>query len=187
MVTSARPGEGKSFTALNLAGSVALQGEHGVLLLDCDSKPESLCEALGLSDEPGLFELADNPRLDPGDVILPTEIEHLSILPAGQRHGRGSGLSNRGTAQLIQHVGRRYADRLLILDAAPCLSTSDPAALAAIVGQTLFVVEAERTQRDEVTGALDLLQACPLIMLLLNKVQVNNRYTFGAYSNYYSP
>jgi receptor protein-tyrosine kinase len=75
---------------------------------------------------------------------------------------------------------------LLILDAAPCLSTSDPAALAPLVGQVLFVVEAERTQRDEVEAALDLIQACPLIMLLLNKVQTSTRYTFGAYSNYYS-
>ena len=74
----------------------------------------------------------------------------------------------------------------MILDAAPCLSTSDPAALAPVVGQILFVVEAERTQRDEVEAALDLIQACPLIMLLLNKVQMSTRYTFGAYSNYYS-
>ena len=55
-----------------------------------------------------------------------------------------------------------------------------------MVGQILFVVEAERTQRDEVEAALDLIQACPLIMMLLNKVQVTTRYTFGAYSNYYS-
>ena len=88
--------------------------------------------------------------------------------------------------QLIQRLGRRYSDRLLILDAAPCLSTSDPAALAPVVGQILFVVEAERTQRDEVEAALDLIQACPLIMMLLNKVQATSRYTFGTYSNYYS-
>ena len=88
--------------------------------------------------------------------------------------------------RLIQRLSRRYADRLLILDAAPCLSTSDPAALAPVVGQILFVVEAERTQREEVEAALDLIQACPLVMLLLNKMQVTNRYTFGAYSNYYS-
>ena len=125
--------------------------------------------------------------LDPGDVILRTEIEHLSLLPVGRERGRSSELfASRDMTQLIQRLGRRYSDRLLILDAAPCLSTSDPAALAPVVGQILFVVEAERTQRDEVEAALDLIQACPLIMLLLNKMQVTNRYTFGAYSNYYS-
>jgi receptor protein-tyrosine kinase len=187
MVTSARPGEGKTFTAVNLAGSVALQGDHHVLLIDSDSKRDSICQALGLADAPGVLDLAANPNLDPNEVILRTEIEHLSLLPVGQERGRSSELfASRDMTQLIQRLGRRYSDRLLVLDAAPCLSTSDPAALAPVVGQILFVVEAERTQREEVEAALDLIQACPLIMLLLNKVQVTNRYTFGAYSNYYS-
>jgi receptor protein-tyrosine kinase len=187
MVTSARPGEGKSFTALNLACSVALQGDHRVLLIDCDSKRDSFCHALGLADAPGLLDLAANPALDPGSVLLKTEIEHLTILPVGQERSRSPELfASRDMTQLIQSLGRRYSDRLLILDSAPCLSTSDPASLAPVVGQILFVVEAERTQRDEVEAALDLIQACPLIMLLLNKVQVSTRYTFGAYSNYYS-
>lgn len=187
MVTSARPGEGKSFTALNLAGSVALQGDHHVLLIDSDAKRDSICQALSLADAPGLLDLAADPSMDASEVILSTEIDNLSILPVGQERGRSSELfASREMTQLIQRLGRRYADRLLILDAAPCLSTSDPAALAPIVGQILFVVEAERTQRDEVEAALDLIQACPLIMLLLNKVQMSTRYTFGAYSNYYS-
>lgn len=187
MVTSARPSEGKSFTALNLAGSVALQGDHHVLLIDSDSKRDSICQALGLADAPGVLDLAANPSLNPNEVILKTEIEYLSILPVGQERGRSSELfASRDMTQLIQRLGRRFSDRLLVLDAAPCLSTSDPAALAPIVGQILFVVEAERTQRDEVEAALDLIQACPLIMLLLNKVQAMSRYTFGAYSNYYS-
>jgi protein-tyrosine kinase len=187
MVTSARPGEGKTFTAVNLAGSVALQGDHHVLLIDSDSKRDSICQALGLADAPGVLDLAANPNLDPNEVILRTEIENFSLLPVGQERGRSSELfASRDMTRLIQRLGRRYSDRLLVLDAAPCLSTSDPAALAPIIGQILFVVEAERTQREEVEAALDLIQACPLIMLLLNKVQVTNRYTFGAYSNYYS-
>jgi len=187
MVTSARPGEGKSFTALNLACSVALQGDHSVLLIDSDAKRDSLCQALGLADAPGILDLASDPSLDASDLILATEIEHLSILPVGQERGRSSELfASREMTHLVQRLGRRYSDRLVILDAAPCLSTSDPAALAPIIGQILFVVEAERTQRDEVEAALDLIQACPLIMLLLNKVQMSTRYTFGAYSNYYS-
>ena len=187
MITSSIPGEGKSFTALNLAGSVALQGDHHVLLIDSDAKRDSICQALSLADAPGLLDLAADPGMDASEVILSTEIDNLSILPVGQERGRSSELfASREMTQLIQRLGRRYADRLLILDAAPCLSTSDPAALAPIVGQILFVVEAERTQRDEVEAALDLIQACPLIMLLLNKVQMSTRYTFGAYSNYYS-
>lgn len=187
LVTSARPGEGKSFTSLNLACSVALQGDHRVLLIDSDSKRDSICQALGLGDAPGILDLVSDTSLDVAKLILHTEIERLSILPVGRERGRSSELfASREMTQLIQRLGRRYSDRLVILDAAPCLSTSDPAALAPIVGQILFVVEAERTQRDEVEAALDLIQACPQIMMLLNKVQMSTRYTFGAYSNYYS-
>ena len=187
MVTSARPGEGKSFTSLNLSCSVALQGDHHVLLVDSDSKRDSICQALGLGEARGILDLAADPKLDPADVILQTDIENFSVLPVGQERARSSELfASREMTQLIQRLARRYSDRLLILDAAPCLSTSDPAALAPVVGQVLFVVEAERTQRDEIEAALDLIQACPQIMMLLNKVQISTRYTFGAYSNYYS-
>lgn len=187
MVTSARPGEGKSFTAINLAGSIARQGDQHVLLVDADSKRDSLCYPMGLADAPGLLDLASNPKLDPTPMIVRTPIERLSILPIGRERERSPTLfSSREMTRLIQSLGRRYSDRLLILDAPPCLSTSDPAVLAPVVGQILFVVEAERTQRDEIEASLDLIQACPTIALVLNKQQLSSRYTFGAYSSYYS-
>lgn len=187
MVTSSIPGEGKSFTALNLAACIARQRDHHVLLIDINSKRKSFCMALGLGDAPGLLDLAANPELDAAQVMAKTAIENLSVLPIGIERDMGPELfASRQMTKLIQTIGRRYADRLIVLDAPPTLSTSDPAALAPIVGQVLFVVEAERTQREEVESSLDLLQACPTITLLLNKVQVQTRYTFGAYSTYYT-
>ena len=187
MITSARPGEGKSFTAMNLAGSIARQGDHHVLLVDADSKRDSFCYALGLAEMRGLLDLVANPKLDPSPLIVKTPIDRLSILPVGRERERSAELfSTKEMTRLIQSLGRRYADRLLVLDAPPCLSTSDPAVLAPVVGQILFVVEADRTQRDEVEASLDLIQACPNITLVLNKQQVSSRYTFGAYSSYYS-
>jgi protein-tyrosine kinase len=187
MVTSARPGEGKSFTSINLAGSIARQADHSVLLVDTDSKRDSFCYSLGLAEARGLLDLVANPKLDPSPLIVKTPIERLSILPVGRERERSAELfSTKEMTRLIQSLGRRYADRLLILDAPPCLSTSDPAVLAPVVGQILFVVEADRTQRDEVEASLDLIQACPTIALVLNKQQISSRYTFGAYSSYYS-
>ena len=187
MITSSIPGEGKSFTSLNLAACIARQRDHHVLLIDIDSKRDSFCMALGLGDAPGLLDLAANPELDATQVMARTAIENLSVLPIGIERDLGPELfASKQMTKLIQAIGRRYADRLIVLDAPPTLSTSDPAALAPIVGQVLFVVEAERTQREEVESSLDLLQACPTITLLLNKVQVQTRYTFGAYSTYYT-
>jgi receptor protein-tyrosine kinase len=187
LVTSARPGEGKSFMSTNLAGSIARQGDHHVLLIDADSKRDSICYNFGLAQARGLLDLAANPKLDPSPLIVKTPIERLSILPVGRERERSAELfSTKEMTRLIQSLGRRYADRLLILDAPPCLSTSDPAVLAQVVGQILFVVEADRTQRDEIEASLDLIQACPSITLVLNKQQISSRYTFGAYSSYYS-
>jgi receptor protein-tyrosine kinase len=187
LVTSARPGEGKSFMSTNLAGSIARQGDHHVLLADADSKRDSICYSLGLAQARGLLDLAANPKLDPAPLIVKTPIERLSILPVGRERERSAELfSTKEMTRLIQSLGRRYADRLLILDAPPCLSTSDPAVLAQVVGRILFVVEADRTQRDEIEASLDLIQACPTITLVLNKQQISSRYTFGAYSSYYS-
>ncbi|MDE2517495.1 MAG: hypothetical protein KGL12_15820, partial [Rhodospirillales bacterium] len=186
MVTSAKPGEGKSFTSLNMAASIARLGDHHVLLVDVDSKRNSLGQELGLIDVPGVLDLAADPRLDAADMIIDTDIDRLSVISIGLERDRSPELfASRHMTRLIQNLGRRFPDRLLILDAAPCLSTSDPAALAPVVGQVLFLVEAERTQRDEIEASLDLIQACPTITLLLNKVQVSSRYTFGAYSSYY--
>jgi protein-tyrosine kinase len=187
MVTSARAGEGKTFMSINMAGSIARQGDHHVLLIDADSKRDSVCCRLGLSQARGLLDLAANPKLDATPLLVPSPIEQFSILPIGGERERSAELfSSNEMSRQIQNLGRRYSDRLLILDAPPCLSTSDPAVMAQVVGQILFVVEAYRTRRDEVEASLDLIQACPNIALVLNKQQVSSRYTFGAYSSYYS-
>lgn len=187
LITSSRPGEGKSFISLNLAASIARQRDHDVLLVDVDYKPDSIGTKLGLSGNRGLLDLVTDPSLDPDQLIVRTEIANLSILPIGRNGERSPELfASRQATRLIQSLGRRYADRLVVLDAPPCLATSEPGALAPIVGQVVLVVEAEKTQREEVETALDLIQTCPTITLLLNKVQRNNRYGFGAYSASYA-
>ena len=187
MVTSSRPNEGKTFTAINLAFSVARRGDHKVLLVDADAKHGSLSDLLGVGELPGLLDLAANPAMDAGPCLVGSPMEGLSILPIGcQRARRGDVFASNNMMRVIQELGRRYVDRLVVIDVAPCLSTSDPAMLAGVIGQVLFVVEAESTQRDEVEAALDLIQTCPTITLLLNKVQMSTSHSFGAYSYSYT-
>ncbi len=194
LVTSARPGEGKSFTALNLAGSIAQNAGESVLLVDVDSKIRPISDLLGLSESLGLLDLVAQPALSIDDLIQPTVLPNLSILPLGSRIGSqfateqsampqpeegGSGL--RPITPVIHLLAKRYPKSLIMLDAPPCLSTSDPHTLAAHVGQVVMVVEAERTQRSEVEAALELVRVCPTITMLLNKVRLTSSHTFGAY------
>ena len=189
MVTSAKPGEGKSFTALNLAGSIAHNAAESVLLVDVDPKANPLTDRFGLGERPGFLDLVANPAMRPEDVVVQTGVPNLAFIPVGARLRNSAtapddGASVQPVAPTIAMLARRFPKSLIVLDAPPCLSASDPHTIAGLVGQIVMVVEAERTQRDEVEAALDLLRACPTITMLLNKVRMTNSATFGAYDYY---
>ena len=182
MITSARPGEGKSFSTLNLAGSIAQHTQREVLLIDVDAKQRSISSQLGLADRPGLLDLSNNSTLRIEDVIIKTSIPHLSLMTVGSGQSGGLDITQtRPITTLVERIARRFPNSVVLLDAPPCLSTSDPSTLAPFVGQIVMVVEAERTQRNEVVAALDLIKACPSVTLMLNKIRLTTSYTFGAY------
>lgn len=183
LVTSAKPGEGKSFSALNLAATLAHNGLARAVLVDIDPKPGSITTLLGLEGRPGLFDLAENPAMRPDEVVVTTAIRDLSILPLGTRGSAPGGIS-RKLAAGIERIARRFAGQIVILDAPPCLATSEPSALAPMVGIIAMVVEAERTQREELEHALELVRTCPNVMLLLNKIRGTAGYAFGDYDYY---
>jgi protein-tyrosine kinase len=189
MVTSARLGEGKSFSALNLAASLAQNGLAEVLLVDVDGKRHSLSAELGLGGRGGLLDLAADPSLRPETVVAPSAIEGLAIVPHGTTSEAGartdSASSGTGVTRAVgiavERLGRRFPHHVVILDTAPCLSTSDPSALAPLVDAVVMVVEAQRTQKSELEAALDLVRACPNVTLVLNKIQLVQRHSFGSY------
>jgi receptor protein-tyrosine kinase len=182
MVTSARPGEGKSFSALNLAVSVAQNGLADVLLVDIDAKPRSLSTLLGMREHRGLLDLVDQPELRAEEVLVRTAVEGFHLMPLGAaRAGTADQGVTRALATAIDRIRRRFTHHVVILDCAPCLSTSDPSTLAPLVDQVIMVVEAGRTQRAELGAALDLVRACPNVLLMLNKVRLTHRHSFGSY------
>ena len=197
MVTSARPGEGKSFSALNIAASIAQNGLADVLLVDLDSKPRSLSALLGLGGREGLLDLASGwiagsaagggTVRHPETLLARTAIEGLSIMPVGTRRPGVEGAVTRSVSTVLERLGRRFQRHVIVLDTAPCLSTSDPSTLAGIVDEVLLVVEAERTQRSEVEAALELLKAAGNITLVLNKVRLTQRHSFGSYYYFDEP
>jgi protein-tyrosine kinase len=186
MVTSARPGEGKSFASLNLAGALAESSGRRVLLLDADTRERSLSRLLGYLNDPGLLDLDVSPSQLVRSVVIPSGLDNLSFLPVGGdvRNVASTALvTTANTVSLIlQRIAHQFRDHILVIDAPPCLASSDPTAFAPTVGQIVLVVEAGRTRRKEVEGALDLLDACPNISLLLNKVHTQGGGSFGAYS-----
>ena len=170
MVTSALPGEGKSFTALNLAMSMAMELDHTVLLVDADVSKPSVLKYLGLPPERGLMDVLTDPDLDLADVLLRTSVEKLSILPAGKiSHRATEVLASEGMNQLLDQMATRYADRIVVFDSPPLLVTTEARALATHMGQIIIVVESEKTTHAAVRQALSTIESCPVKMMMLNK------------------
>ena len=183
VVTSARPGEGKTFVATNLAASMAANSTRKVILVDVDGKRGSVSDLLANGEVNGLRSLAAQERMAP--PLLTCEVRNLLLLPYGKPvSGESVVPPGSQVSEALARLARALPDHVLIIDTPPSLSTSDAHALSSIAGQVVVVVDAERTQRNEVEAALDMMEACPNLSLLLNRVCLTASDSFGAYGDY---
>jgi receptor protein-tyrosine kinase len=170
MVTSAAPGEGKSFIALNLALSLACELDLYVLLVDADFERPTALHSLGIETSVGLLDALAEPARDLGDIIQRTQIERLSVIgPGRNRELSAELLSSQRMREVADELASRYPDRLIIFDSSPLLAASEPVVMAELMGQVLFVVESDRTERGAVEESLDLLPEGCDPALVLNK------------------
>ena len=177
MITSALAGEGKSFTAVNLAMSIAAELDHTVMLVDADVARPSVSRMLGLASSsdtafgPGLLDVLDG-RTDMPSVLLKTNIDKLTVLPSGTQHARATELlASDAMTRLLDEMGRRYPDRIIIFDSPPLLLTTEARVLATHMGQVVVVVHAGKTSQADVQTALGTIENCPVRLMLLNRTQ----------------
>jgi exopolysaccharide/PEP-CTERM locus tyrosine autokinase len=184
MVTSALPGEGKTFTSLNLALSIATEIDSTVLLVDGDVAHPSIPEILSAPHGPGLLDLLTRDDLDFAEALLKTNVAKLSLLPAGSRHRRSTELlASAQMAALLRETASRYSDRIVIFDSPPLLATTEARVLAANMGQIVMVVAADATSQHAVTQALATIEGCEVVLMVLNKAK---RTDVGTYYGYYA-
>lgn len=183
LIASANPGEGKTFSAVNLALSLAVEADHDVLLIDADIAKPSVLEALGLDEGPGLMDALADPHLPLGDCLIQTDIAGLKVMPAGTQHMHDTELlASARTEALLAQLEAGAPGRILILDSPPVLAASPAAVLAGHVGQLIMVVRADETLESSLRDAIGLMGACPHIQLLLNGVKYSpGGRRFGTY------
>ncbi|MBI1398188.1 MAG: chromosome partitioning ATPase [Betaproteobacteria bacterium] len=185
MVTSALPGEGKSFISMNLALSIAMERDSTVLLLEGDPTRPALAEMLGIPPARGLMDLLVDPKLDVSDVMIRTNLGRLSFIPAGTRHEHATELLASTVMEgLVQQLYERYPDRILIFDSPPLLAAPEPRVLAQHMGQIVYVVEADQTAQNTVQEAIATIESCPVVMAVLNKASFREEGYY--YYSYYS-
>jgi protein-tyrosine kinase len=185
MIASAVPGDGKTFTSINLALSMALERDISLLLIDSDVAKHHITDIFGLGDRKGLLDALTDETLDPESLVVPTNSRGLSILPAGTRtEGTAELVSSNRMRQIVTSLCARNPRRILLLDSPPLMITNEGRALVKIAGQVVLVVRAGVTPRHAVQAAIDMFDEKQAGGLILNEVKVGfteGYYGYGAY------
>ncbi|MGN6374546.1 MAG: AAA family ATPase [Sphingomonas sp.] len=171
LVCSAKPGEGKTFCSINLALSLAAERDVEVLLADADFAKPDVMASLGLEERPGLLDALADPAVDLESCILATDIPKLALLPAGTKRNNDTELlASERTDALLAGLVEADPRRIVIFDSPPALAASPAAVLASQVGQVMMVVRADSTSETDLRQAVQLLDGCEHIQLVLNAV-----------------
>jgi capsular exopolysaccharide synthesis family protein len=191
MVASALPGEGKTFTSVNLSMSLAQEKDWSVLLVDTDCRNPSLSQLLGVAGQPGLLDYLRAPTASLETFVLPTNLDGLFILPAGQADAQAPELlaSARMRGTCADLAAGKFGRFIVIFDSSPLLLTPEPVIIGSQVGQVVLVVLADHTTRPAVADALAKLDQAKAIGLVLNRVSAADglrayAHGYGGYGAY---
>ncbi len=188
MVTSALPGEGKSFVSANLAVSIAQGIEEHVLLVDCDLRHPTLHHLFGHDgNTPGLSSYLADSTVPLSGVLLKTGIDKLTLLPAGRSVVNPAELlSSPRMMELIGEMRERYDDRYIIIDTPPPKMISETNALARQVDGILLVVRYGKTPRNVLKDLVETLEREKIVGTVMNRFDFHLGSLYGSYYNYRS-
>jgi protein-tyrosine kinase len=170
LVASALAGEGKSYSAANLARSLALEPDYSILLIDADVANPRITQALGLLERKGLMNALVEPDCDVERLIVTTDIEGLAVLPAGGSHENATEYFSSERMRAVLQVLQTDPHRIIVIDSLPVLLTTEARVLAPLAGQVLMVVRSESTPQSAVEQAVGIIGKGVNVKLLLNAV-----------------
>lgn len=182
MVTSSVESEGKSFSAINLAISMAMEKDKHVLLIDADVNNPSHHEIFDIQSDYGLIDLLQGKVKDMSKVLHKTNIPSLTLMSAGNKTSHATELlASQAMEKFVTEISNFYKDRVIIFDSPPLLLPTEASVLASYMGQVIVVVEAESTKKQLVEKSLDMLSN-KIVLLLLNKAREKS--LIGNYGHY---
>ena len=185
VMTSALPGDGKTFTSINLALSLAHERDVSVVLVDADIPKPHVSRIFGVDAEPGLTDALASVDLDIESLVLPTDVGNLSVLPAGRGADNATELlASARMGAVLTRLLSRHPRRIVLLDSPPLMVSSEARSLVAIAGQLVMVVRSGRTPRKAVLDALADIGAERPVSLVLNQGPTGFGGGYGAYGDY---
>jgi protein-tyrosine kinase len=186
MVTSSLPNEGKTFSSINLALSLAAERGLQVLLIDADVVRPSVGNMFVSPPKEGLVELLGGKVGQVSDVLYRcAEMPNLAVIFAGNPGISNPELISSGKmASLCKELSARYPDRVIVIDTPPVLASPEPAILATYVHLLVMVVSSGQTDQHQLSKSLEAVSFCPNISLLLNKAPDWNEPEYSSYYGY---
>lgn len=178
LVGSANPGEGKTFTSINLGVSISQEFDRTVLLVDADLKKphprhqDFASDFFGVKVEKGLSDyLQDKANLS--ELLINPGIDKLTFLPAGRPLVNSAELlGSPRMEELMDDIRVRYRpDRFIILDTPALLEWADATVLSRFADGILLVVEQEKTVERDIKQCMKLLKEKPIVGTILNKAR----------------
>jgi exopolysaccharide transport family protein len=183
LVTSARPSEGKTLCAVNIAIAMAQSGSR-TLIIDCDMRRPRVHKIFETGENKGLSAVLVG-TCELGEAILPTGIENVDVLPSGAVPPNPSELlGSKRMDSIIQELKKRY-DRIII-DSPPVTAVTDSVVVSSLVDGVILVIRTAETPRQVVYNAMMSLKAANARILgaVLNAVNIG-RDSYYYYHNYY--
>lgn len=171
MVAGLVGGGGASFVSRNLGAALALDEARSVLLLDCDMHGvEEEGNTLVSGDLPGLTDFLDDYRLDEADIIYPSGIPRMRLVPRGTRRNiEGEQFSSVRMQELLENTARRYPDRYLVLDVPPLKRSADATMLARYCDLIILVVPYGRVMPGDIEQAIEALGEDRILGIVFNR------------------
>jgi receptor protein-tyrosine kinase len=184
MLTSSVSGEGKTFSAINLALSMAMEKDKKILLVDADVSKPSHHEIFGVEMENGLTDYLSGRVNDVSRIINKTNVPSLSLIFSGAQSAHAIELfASEAMTSFLTELSGRYKDRVVIFDSGPLLLPTEASVLASHMGQVVIVVEAEYTEQKLVKQSIEKLDN-RIVLLVLNKVRGNDDVSNYGYGHY---
>ncbi len=184
LATSALPEEGKTFTVLNLALSMARERDVSVLLIDADFPKARLGSVLGVQEEPGLLDAVASPSVDVESLIFRTDVKGLDVLSGGSFSGGAAELvASARMAAIVAALVARNPRRLVLFDSSPLLVSSEARALIQLPGQIILVARSGTTPRRALQQAISQIDSKKLQGLVLNNAYAKTHNYYYGYSN----
>lgn len=193
MLTSALPGDGKTFTSINLALSLAHERDVSVVLVDADIPKPHVSRIFGVDAERGVMDALQNADLDVESLLLPTDLGALSILPAGKGVDNATELlASARMAAVLARLVSRHPRRIVLLDSPPIMVSSESRALLPMAGQLVLVARSGTTPRKAVLDALAEIGDERAVSLVLNQGRIGfgggyDAYGYGTYGDADNP